>query len=479
MSEPITVLLFGAGARGAEAYGPYALAHAGEIKFVAVAEPNQVRRERFARDHHISAEHCFESWSDALNASKFADVVVNCTQDQMHLESSIEALAAGYDMLLEKPIANTLADSLKIVRAAEQQDRYLQICHVLRFTDFFQHVRQILSSGRLGQIVTISHRENVSAWHMAHSFVRGNWRRAELSSPMILAKCCHDLDLLQWFVGVPVQKLSSFGSLIHFGPGNAPEGAPARCTDGCPVEQSCPFYAPAIYIDLVPFKYALSQSSRPLYKVVGNLSLKRPELTSALSKLIPQLRELTQYTGWPRSAISDDPSNEDALLKALQEGPYGRCVYQCDNDVVDNQVVVMEFKGGITASLTMHGHSHEEGRTLRIDGAKATLLAKFSFNRSYIEIHDHRTMHVKRFDYPSNVEKVGHGGGDFGIMRDFVQTLKGNRKPTPSARESLESHFMAFAAEAARHEGVVIDMDDYREQAEEQFLTPDGFSNQA
>jgi hypothetical protein len=133
----------------------------------------------------------------------------------------------------------------------------------------------------------------------------------------------------------------------------------------------------------------------------------------------------------------------------------------------------MEFEGGITASLTMHGHSHEEGRTLRIDGEKATLLGKFSLNRSFIEIHDHRTMHVEHIDYPSNLEKVGHGGGDFGIMRDFVQVIKGNKQPTTNARESIESHFMAFAAEESRHNRKVINLDDYREKAEEQHLKSD------
>ena len=466
MPEPIKALLFGAGARGAEAYGPYALTHADEIKFVAVAEPDLVRRERFARDHKIPAKLCFETWDEALAAGVMADVVINCTQDQIHRESAIAALAAGYDMLLEKPIANTIGDSLSIILAAEQQNRYLQICHVLRFTDFFQKVRQILISGRLGQLITISHRENVSAWHMAHSFVRGNWRREDESSPMILAKCCHDLDLLQWFVGSAAIRLSSFGSLIHFRPENAPEGAPTRCTDGCPVERSCSFYAPAIYVDLEPFKYVLSQSSFPPYKLAGELSLRRPELTTPISILIPRLRALKQYTGWPRSVISNDPGDEGALLKALQEGPYGRCVYHCDNDVVDHQIVLIEFEGGITASLTMHGHSQEEGRTLRIDGSKATLLAKFSLNRSFIEIHDHRTTHVERIDFPNNLENVGHGGGDFGIMKDFVQVINGFKEPTTTARESIESHFMAFAAEAARLNGEVIIMDDFREEAE-------------
>jgi predicted dehydrogenase len=466
MTEPITALLFGAGARGAEAYGPYALTHPDQIKFVAVAEPDQWRRKRFADAHGIPADARFESWRDALEQDQIANVVINCTQDQLHMESGIAAIEAGYDMLLEKPIANTLSDSIKIVQAAEEHERYLQICHVLRHTEFFKKLREILRAERLGQIITISHRENVSAWHMAHSYVRGNWRREDQSSPMILAKCCHDLDLLVWLTGRFPTRLSSHGSLIHFRPENAPQGAPERCTDGCPIEQTCPFYAPAIYVQLMPFKQAVSRTSNPLYRFMGNLSLKSPNLTETLAKMIPQARELTEYSGWPRSVICDNPGDKDALLTALQKGSYGRCVYHCDNDVVDHQVVAIEFEGGITATLTMHGHSHEEGRTLRIDGSKASLLAKFSFSRSYIEIHNHRSRDVERIDFLSNVENVGHGGGDFGIMEDFVQAMNKGKEPTIRARESLESHLMAFAAEDSRHNHVVVDMQEYKKHAE-------------
>lgn len=466
MTETLTALLFGAGARGEGAYGPYALANPDQINFVAVAEPNQVRRENFARKHAIPADLCFESWEDALVGSKIADVVVNCTQDQMHAESSIAAFQAGYDMLLEKPIAHSLDDSIRIVKAAEEQGRYLQICHVLRYTDFFQRVKQILQDGKLGQIITFSHRENVSSWHMAHSYVRGNWRQLELSSPMILAKCCHDLDLLVWFFGEPAVNISSYGSLSHFRSENAPAGAPQRCTDGCPVEDTCPFFAPSIYIDMTPLKYALSQSTNPIFSIAGSQSMKNQGLTKALAKMIPPLRELTEYQGWPRSVISDDPANEASLLQALQEGPYGRCVYYCDNDVVDHQVVAMDFESGITGTLTMHGHSQEEGRTLRIDGSQASLLAKFSLNRSYIEIHDHRSMQVELIEFPNTIEQSGHGGGDFGIMADFVSRMKKEDKPRNRARESLESHLMAFAAEDSRHHQRMVDMSEFRAMAQ-------------
>jgi predicted dehydrogenase len=464
--KPIKAILFGAGARGAEAYGPYALAHPDQIQFIAVAEPRDSRRDAFAEQHGIPENQRFQTWQNALENDIVADAIINCTQDQMHAESSIPALRAGYDMLLEKPISNSLEDAIRIVQTAEQNDRYLQICHVLRFTDFFNTIKNLLDENRLGQVTTISHRENLSSWHMAHSFVRGNWRNEALSSPMILAKCCHDLDLLVWFTEEEPTRLSSFGSLRHFKPDNAPPGAPDRCTDGCPVESTCPFFAPAIYVDLSPFKYALSQSRNPLLKIAGTLSIKNPGTVRAVSRIIPALQELTEYKGWPRSVLSDNPGNENALMDALREGPYGRCVYHCDNDVVDHQVVSMEFPSGITASLTMNGHSHEEGRTLRIDGSQASLLAKFSFHHSFIEIHDHRSMKVDVINFPSNVEQVGHGGGDYGIMRDFIENLQHNKNTGISARESLESHFMAFAAEHSRLTQTIVDLPKFRRQSE-------------
>ena len=467
MDKPITAVMFGAGSRGLESYGPYALAYPDELRFVAVAEPDAVRREKFAVAHGIPLEGQFSTWEDALGRDQMAEVVFNCTHDQMHYTSGMGAIEAGYDMLLEKPICNTLGETVGLVQAAERAGRLVQVCHVLRYTNYWQKVYEIIQSGRLGQIITISHRENVAGWHMAHSFVRGNWSREEESAPMILAKCCHDLDLLYWMVGEPVSQLSSVGSLRHFRKENAPEGAPERCTDGCPVEESCPYYAPNLYIDLEFTKQALQESRNPLYKTVGKLSVNSPQTVKRLAGVIPELRRLTEYSGWPRSVITDDPSNEQALLKALKDGPYGRCVYHCDNDVVDHQVVTMQFENGVSATLTMHGHSFEEGRTIRIDGSQSTLLGKFGMNRSFIEIHNHRGNIYERIGFPNQVEERGHGGGDFGLVRSFVSAVRGELDNFAGARESMESHLMAFAAEDARSGACVVNMDEFRARAEQ------------
>ena len=460
MDQPVQLMLFGAGNRGADSYGRYALQHPDEVGFIAVAEPDPIRREKFSRDHQIPPDRQFNTWQEALEAKVPADAVLDATQDEMHHDSAIAALRAGYDILLEKPIAPTLQETLEIIRTAEENDRTLVICHVLRFTDFFTKVNQIIQSGRLGKVVNISYSENVSYYHMAHSYVRGNWRNTEIAAPMILAKCCHDLDLLYWWMDDKPDTLSSTGNLLYYRPENAPEGAPARCTDGCPAEETCPFYAPRIYRDNVPIKMAVSRSPRLPYKVLGNLALHNPGLTKALAAVVPVVRALINYADWPRNVVTDQPESDAAVMEALRTGPYGRCVYHCDNNVVDHQVVNIAFKNGITATLTMQGHSEEEGRSLRVDGSRATLKGKFASSTAWLEIHEHVSGEVERFEFASEVDQSsGHGGGDAGLMHHFVQVMRGEVPPLTSARDSLESHLMAFAAEESRLEKKTIEMD--------------------
>jgi predicted dehydrogenase len=420
--QPLEIALLGAGGRGTFAYGRYAELNPHLVRFVAVAEPNEERRERFRALHGIPAERCFASWEELLAGPQLAEALLNATMDRMHVASTLAALDGGYQVLLEKPMAVTPEECVRLVLAAEERGRILQICHVLRYTQFLAKLHEIVQSGRLGRVINVDHRENVAYWHMAHSFVRGNWRSAGESSPMILAKCCHDMDILHWILGSPVRKLTSFGRLLYYCAENAPEGAPARCTDGCPAQETCPFYAPAFY--------------------------------------------LSRGSDWPTSALGADTSPE-GVLRALREGPYGRCVFRCDNDVVDNQVINMELESDATITFTMQGHSHNNVRTVRYDGTRATLLASEATDE--IAIHDHLTGSVETF-HPGRVDG-GHGGGDGGIMRDFVATVRGGpRQGATTARASLESHLMAFASEQARVEGSVLDMAAYRQQIEARAL---------
>jgi len=471
MEKLITAILLGVGNRGMDAYGKYALKYPDKLKFVAVAEPIQYRREKFAQLHDIPLKRMFNSWEEVLGEEKFADVAFVCTQDQMHIEPTLEALDRGYNVLLEKPMAHTLDGCIRIVKKVEETGRILGISHVLRYTNFFLTIKDTIIKGLLGDVVNISQRENVSWYHMAHSFVRGNWRNVNLSSPMILAKCCHDLDLLFWMVGVKPKKISSFGSLKHFTSSNAPKNSPKFCVEGCPIEKTCLYYAPRIYIDIIPIIQILEKSNQFGLKILANLRKKHVRLLTTLSKPIKLLKRLRYWKGWPveplysgrpEEAIED--YSDETKLEILKTSPYGRCVYKCDNDVVDHQVVNIEFDNNVTANLIMHGFSEREGRTLRIDGTKATLKGQFSDSGQEIILFDHfsGTKEVI-FSEKLTIEGSVHGGGDIALVDAFLETLHNSEsQPLTNALETLESHLMAFAANESHLQTKVIDMENYR-----------------
>lgn len=413
----IDAIIVGAGGRGL-AYGRFATEHPGDLKIVGFAEPDPIRRERFLSEHDITPEMVFDDWQSLLDRGRrLATAAINCTMDRMHFDSTMRLLDLGYDVLLEKPMTPVLNENLRLVAKAEETGRQLQICHVLRYTPFWQALRAVVQSGALGRIISVTHRENLIYYHMAHSFVRGNWRSEATSGPMILSKCCHDFDILLWILQKPVAWLQSFGSLIHFRPENAPEGATERCTDPCPAADSCKYEATRRYA--------------------------------------------RDGEGWPQNAVSYIPTSA-ARLEQLKTDWYGRCVYQCDNDVVDHQTVNMELEDGTTVTLVMNGQSDEESRTMRWDGTKATLYGKFSSRGHEIRIHHHRTGEVEEVPVIAR-DGSGHGGGDFGIVRSFVNSLRGQPDDSvTTARESLESHLLAFAAEESRLRKTVINMEQYR-----------------
>jgi predicted dehydrogenase len=444
------------------AYAPYSLDHPDQIQFVAVAEPDPERRVCFSAQHNIPSDRQFESWESLLAEPQFGEAALICTQDQLHTAPALAALQAGYEVLLEKPMATTMEECQQLVRVAEETGRQLHICHVLRYTSHFAKLREVIQSGVIGQIANVHHRENVSYWHMAHSFVRGNWRNTAESSPMILAKCCHDLDILVWLLDDRCEHLSSVGNLIHYRAEKAPAGVPKRCLEGCPVAEECPFFAPRIYLDMIPIWQNAVASRQGFDRWALQTQIENPQRIATLSRILPRLREITEYNGWPRSVITNQITPEN-ILKALKEGPYGRCVYHCDNDVVDHQVVSMQFERGTSVTLTMHGHSYLEGRSTRIEGSKATLFAYFGMDGDRIEIHDHRSGSKTAIDTHPQGDS-GHGGGDEGLMMAFVKALCSEDEgiALSTARTSLESHLMAFAAEDARLEQKVIRMADYR-----------------
>ncbi len=410
----LTAVAIGAGERGHHTFGAWALANSRDLRYVAVVDPDPIRRSRFGDPHGIPDSARFATAEELFAQGRLADVAVVASPDRAHFAGASGAIQQGYHVLLEKPIAATLEETEALVARAGASSSVVQVAHVLRYTPFFRALNEVITDGRIGDIITVEHRENVWAWHMAHSFVRGNWARQESATPMIVQKCSHDFDILAWNLDSPVTRLSSIGSLFHFRPDRRPVGATDRCTDGCAVED-CAFDARRIYLT-------------------------------------------DQADGWPIHVITDDYSRA-GRERALRDGPYGRCVYTAGSDVVDHQIVTMELASGASCVLIMHGHSHEEQRTMRYDGSTATLRAVFG-RRRRIVVTDHRTGRAE--EVAIEQASGGHGGGDTGVMATFLSAIRDGAEVPTTPAVSLESHHLAFAAEHARLTGTTIDMNAWR-----------------
>ena len=432
--------VMGAGDRGYKAYGAVAARRPDKIRFVAVAESHAERRRRFAQKFKIPAENCFNDWRELLAGPQIAPALLVTLQDSLHLEPTLQALAKGYHVLLEKPMAATARDCIALVQAAARHRRVLQVCHVLRYSRLFSRIKDLLDQGSLGDLTCIQHNENIGFWHMAHSYVRGNWRKTAESSPLILAKSCHDTDLLTWFAGTPALRVSSFGSLVHFRPENAPAGAPERCTDNCPHEKTCPYSAIRFYLDPGRIKPPLSLLTGFSSQTIWDY-LKNPRAGSFTSKITMDL-------------------SREGILKALREGPYGRCVYRCDNDVCDHQVVIIEFAGGVKASFVLSAFTAMWERTLKLMGAKGEIRAADLKGR--LELRTFHPLKVRRRRI--GFDAFSHGRGDEGVLLDFARAVQTGAagEALTSARNSLESHLIAFAAEESRLTGRTVEMEEFR-----------------
>ncbi len=416
MHKKISLVIIGLGSRGKNAYGTELLNLRDRAEVVAVADPNEERLAIGGNEHNIPPERRYHTAEELLAQPKLADAALICTQDRQHVGHAVAALRKGYDVLLEKPVSPDLSELQKIVRVAREENRRVVVCHVLRYTPFFQLIKETIDSGRLGRVVNIQALENVRYWHQAHSFVRGNWRRSEETSPMILAKCCHDLDYLIWLCGSRCEKVSSFGSLIHFKPENAPEGAAARCLDGCRAKENCPYDAEKIYL-----------YNKDTGVLEGN-------------------------TEWPVDILSENPT-EKTIREAIQNGPYGRCVYACDNDVVDNQIVNMQMENGAALSLMMSAFTSIGGRTIKVMGTMGDLWG--DMNRNIIRICEFgKEPEIIDFGKPKN-DFNDHGGGDRGLILSFLDYLEGKKTDNTitTLETSIESHLAALAAEESRLKG--------------------------
>lgn len=424
MNSPITFAIAGFGDRGST-YASMQDLFPDQMKVVAVADLDPAKVEKARKRYGLPPDRCFSSAEEMLERSKLAEVLVVATMDRQHVDHAIPALRKGYHILLEKPISPELSRCRELLEVARECHGQVIVCHVLRYTAFYNQLKELIDSGRIGNVVSVCANENVGYWHQAHSFVRGNWRNSKETSPMILQKSCHDMDIFTWLLGKKCRSVSSFGGTWLFRPERALEGAALRCLDGCQVKEACPFDAEKIYITSPKTGRARGDS-------------------------------------WITSVLSVENTVE-STYRALREGPYGRCVYQCDNDVVDHQQTNLLLEDGSTVSFTMCAFTENCYRTFKAMGTQGEIEADTRSN----------LIHIRVFGQPEEVIDVGrlagdlkaHGGGDSGIIRDFLELLRGGvlNGRTTTLENSMESHFIALAAEESRlHGGRVVEMEAFR-----------------
>lgn len=427
MSKAITAIIVGAGHR-AFVYSELAKTNPEMLQIVGVADPNPVRRKKAMDTFGFSEEMCFESAQELAKKGKLADAVINGTMDEQHLETAIPLLEAGYDMLLEKPFAVNENEMWQIVNCAKKNNAKVMICHVLRYTPFYYAIKERVASGDLGDIINIQTTEHVSYHHLATSYIRGKWANTQkCHTTMLLAKCCHDLDIMMWLMSdtTPVS-ISSYGSKFQFKPENAPEGAGTVCMKDCPLVDTCDFSTKRLYIDH-PDRWA--------------------------------------FYVWDALEDKDNPTIEDKIALMKTDNQYARCIYRCDNDIVDHQSVMVNFASGATGTHNMVGGSAEPRRYIHIVGTKGELFGNFEESKfTVLKINPspdahHEECDVEEVDLRVSGDMVGayggHGGGDERLAADFVKYIRGE---TPSLActsifDSVAGHLSVYKADQSREQG--------------------------
>ncbi|MEU5872329.1 Gfo/Idh/MocA family oxidoreductase [Glycomyces sp. NPDC047369] len=435
--------ILGAGARGSDTYGRWAIERPDRARVAAVADPDPHRLDRLADAAGVDPERRYADWRSLVADADATglDALVIALPDRLHVEAALAAAGTGLPILLEKPAATTEEDLDRLAAAARERKARIWIGHVMRYQPFWRTIRRVVDSGAVGRLATIRIEENIGFWHYAHSYVRGNWRNLATSSPMVLAKTCHDLDVIRWFAGEAPSTVASIGSLSYFKADNAPEGAPRHCLDGCPAAESCPFYAPRYYAEA-----------------------------------------LADRDGWPVALLGDDLSPEGRLA-ALRDGPYGRCVFHCDNDVVDHQQTVAEFPGGLTAVLSTSAFTGQNTRTVRLTGTAGEIAGNLRTGALEVDLfsptatlpdlpearpgaaftrepmgHHVLELHAGPVTATGEPDHRGHSGGDEALIDAFITALEdgGPGDAAPDLEASIDSHRMAFAAERSRHAATTI-----------------------
>ena len=448
-----TGVVVGAGDRGYDAYATLLLDEPGLGRIVAVADPDGNRRRRFADRYGLAATDCHPGWEELFALPRLADYAIIATGDTHHVAPTLAALAAGYHVLLEKPMALDEDDCDRIVQAAADADRVVAVCHVYRYSHLFARLHEVVASGELGDVRTIQASENVAFWHYAHSYTRGHTRRSEV--PWLLQKSCHDLDLLSWIAGAPARSVFSFASPTQLCEANAPEGAPEFCIEGCPHSATCPYDAVAIYRDLTPLLGDLAMADRPvgLSAAASALRAVRPRL---METSIPGVSRRLEWWRWPVDAVTDDHTPV-GLDHALRTTRWGRCAYRVgDNDQPSAQTVAIRFDNGVIANFTLHSTSYRTMRTVRVDGTLGSAWGELHSLDGWLRVADHKTGAVRRVRVPTAYD--GHGGGERPLFRDFLGAIESGGQPLVSARDSVESHRIAFAAMRSAATGSVVEL---------------------
>jgi len=376
-----------------------------QAQVVAIADPRRSCLDTANAYLQIPEDRLFDSAESLLSQPKLADVMVVATQDAMHRDHAIAAMEKGYDLLLEKPISNHPEEVREIKAVADRLGRRVILAHVLRYTPFYRKVKQLLDDGAVGRILNLEAAEHVSCHHMAHAYVRGHWRRKDESSPIILAKCSHDLDLIYWLTGKRCKAVSSIGSLDYFTKENMPQGAPERCADGCPAADTCPYHAQNFYLSHIP--------------------------------------------GWPTKNMHPAPTEEN-IREILDTTRYGVCVFRQDNDVVDHQQVQMLLEDNITVSFSLNGFHTRGTRTIRVNGTTGELWGDLNEKKIYVQPHGGEVTCIE-----INALDTGHAGGDEGLVEDMVAYFRDEpcSNSISTLDQSVESHYVAFAAEDSRMQG--------------------------
>lgn len=410
ISNPIRLAVIGAGNR-ANKYLRYCEEHPERLQLTALSEINVLRREACAARFGLSPEACFEDYRTMLDRCHDIDMVLVTTPDNLHFDPVMRAIAARHHVLIEKPIAQTPEEGLRIREAARREGVRVGVCHVLRFHPYFQKIKELVAEGRYGEVISINHSISVGMDRSTHSFVRGIFSDSDTSNPMLISKCCHDVDFLLWVADRKCLRVASFGSLKWFRAENAPAQSTERCIT-CPLEEQCPY------------------SARDLYQ-------RRRDWISNFD-------------------IPAGGSIDDAIRHELVEGPYGRCVFRCRNNVVDHQCVILDMEHGASITLTMDMFTTDD-------------LRRTTIHLSHGEIYGDERRIVARdfkgreqvFDFSAELDRPYHAGADLRLIGDFTEAiLCGDHPLTVSADDLWESFLVCHAAEQSRLRGQVIRIDD-------------------